>query len=89
MPTDPATAYFLGERERRIAAERLMREHKAVPDEQVTLTDVRRSVTSWTERGESRASLVKSAEVISEKRSKRRESIIHSSQSINPVSDVT
>ncbi|KAK3937842.1 major facilitator superfamily domain-containing protein [Diplogelasinospora grovesii] len=44
MPTTPATAYFLTERERRIAAERLAREHKANPDEHVTWAHVRQAV---------------------------------------------
>ncbi len=46
MPTSPETAYFLTERERRIATERLAREHKAVPDEHVTLKHVSRAVLS-------------------------------------------
>ncbi|EHA56932.1 hypothetical protein MGG_06828 [Pyricularia oryzae 70-15] len=44
MPTDPATAYFLNERERRIAAERLAREHKSHPDERVSWAHVKRAM---------------------------------------------
>jgi len=44
MPTTPSTAYFLSERERRIAAERLVREHKADPNAGVTWKDVRQAV---------------------------------------------
>ncbi len=46
MPTDPSTAWFLNERERRIAAERLMREHRAMPDEQVTMDDFKKAIFS-------------------------------------------
>jgi sugar phosphate permease len=44
MPTDPATAYFLTERERRIATERLIREQKATPNENVTPHDIKRAL---------------------------------------------
>ncbi|KAL2019755.1 hypothetical protein VTK56DRAFT_9199 [Thermocarpiscus australiensis] len=44
MPTNPATAYFLTERERRIAAERLVREHKADPAEKVSAADLKRAI---------------------------------------------
>ncbi|EXF75652.1 major facilitator superfamily transporter [Colletotrichum fioriniae PJ7] len=44
MPTNPATAYFLDERQRAIAAERLQRQHKADVDQKVTLSDVKRAV---------------------------------------------
>ena len=44
MPTKPSEAYFLTERERLIAAERLVREHKSDPDQNVTWADVKRAV---------------------------------------------
>ncbi|KAL2126140.1 hypothetical protein VTI74DRAFT_1613 [Chaetomium olivicolor] len=44
MPTNPSTAYFLTDRERRIAAERLVREHKADPAEKVTWKDIKAAV---------------------------------------------
>lgn len=44
MPMTPSDAYFLTPRERRIAAERLVREHKADPAEKVTMTDLRRAI---------------------------------------------
>lgn len=44
MPTDPSTAYFLTERERRIAAERLIREHKADPAQNVTVADLKSAI---------------------------------------------
>ncbi|KAK3315599.1 major facilitator superfamily domain-containing protein [Apodospora peruviana] len=44
MPTNPSTAYFLNERERLIAAERLVREHKSDPDEQVTWAHVKQAI---------------------------------------------
>lgn len=44
MPTTPSDAYFLSERERRIAAERLVREHKADPAEKVTMRDFKQAV---------------------------------------------
>ena len=44
MPTKPATAWFLSDRERLIAAERLAREHKADPDEHVTAEHFWRAV---------------------------------------------
>ncbi|KAK4458444.1 putative MFS transporter [Cladorrhinum samala] len=44
MPTTPADAYFLSDRERAIAAERLIREHKADPADQVTWKDVKQAV---------------------------------------------
>jgi sugar phosphate permease len=44
MPTTPSDAYFLNERERRIAAERLHREHKADPAEKVTMKDLKQGI---------------------------------------------
>ncbi|KAK4097324.1 MFS general substrate transporter [Parathielavia hyrcaniae] len=44
MPTTPGGAHFLGERERRIAAERLIRESKANPNTAVTWRDLRQAV---------------------------------------------
>lgn len=44
MPTRPADAYFLNERERRIATERLQRDYKANPDLPVTKADIKRAV---------------------------------------------
>ncbi|EGS23383.1 uncharacterized protein CTHT_0000710 [Thermochaetoides thermophila DSM 1495] len=44
MPASPHSAWFLTERERKIAAERLVREHKADPAEKVTWTDLRRAI---------------------------------------------
>jgi sugar phosphate permease len=44
MPTKPSDAYFLTERQRLIAAERLAREHRADPDEQVSTKHVKRAV---------------------------------------------
>ncbi|OLN92787.1 putative transporter C1683.12-like protein 14 [Colletotrichum chlorophyti] len=44
MPTGPATAYFLDDRERAIAVERLQREHKADAEEPVGLHHVKRAV---------------------------------------------
>ncbi|KAL2873689.1 hypothetical protein SGCOL_011173 [Colletotrichum sp. CLE4] len=44
MPTKPATAYFLDERQRAIAVERLQRQHKADADQKVTLSDMKRAV---------------------------------------------
>ncbi|KAI3393339.1 hypothetical protein diail_4420 [Diaporthe ilicicola] len=46
LPGSPATCKFLTEREQLIAAERLVREHRAHPDEKVTLAHVRRAVTN-------------------------------------------
>ncbi len=44
MPTSPGGAYFLSERERRIAVERLIRENKADPAAAVTWQDIRQAV---------------------------------------------
>lgn len=44
LPSSPATCKFLTEREQMIAAERLRREHKAQPEENVTWQDVKRAV---------------------------------------------
>lgn len=44
LPSSPSTCAFLTDRERAIAAERLRREHKAQPDEKLTLAHVRRAV---------------------------------------------
>ncbi|CAN8105453.1 unnamed protein product [Discula destructiva] len=44
LPGSPSTCKFLTEREQMIAAERLLREHRAQPDEKVTWTDVKRAV---------------------------------------------
>ncbi|KAL0934876.1 major facilitator superfamily protein [Colletotrichum truncatum] len=44
MPMNPATAYFLTDRERSIAVERLQREHKSEPEEPVSLDHVKRAV---------------------------------------------
>jgi len=44
MPTAPETAYFLNERQRRIAVERLIREQKALPNEAVTFADFKRAI---------------------------------------------
>ncbi|KAK4152566.1 hypothetical protein C8A00DRAFT_44377 [Chaetomidium leptoderma] len=44
MPTTPNEARFLTERQRRIAAERLVREHKADPAKNVTWKDIRQAV---------------------------------------------
>lgn len=44
LPASPSTCKFLTERERMIAAERLLREHKAHPDEKVTFQHVKRAV---------------------------------------------
>lgn len=44
MPTNPSSAYFLSERERRIAAERLVRENKADPNKGVTWKDLRQAI---------------------------------------------
>ena len=44
MPTTPGGAYFLCPRERRIAAERLVREQKADPAANVTMTDLKRGI---------------------------------------------
>ncbi|KAH8896662.1 MFS general substrate transporter [Thozetella sp. PMI_491] len=44
MPTSPATAWFLNDRERRIATERLAREHKGDAEEQVTWKHVKDAV---------------------------------------------
>ncbi|KXX79233.1 High-affinity nicotinic acid transporter [Madurella mycetomatis] len=44
MPTNPSGAWFLNERERRIAAARLVREHKADPAANVTITDLKSAV---------------------------------------------
>jgi sugar phosphate permease len=44
MPTTPSEARFLTPRERRIAAERLNREHKADPAANVTWKDIRQAV---------------------------------------------
>jgi len=44
MPTKPSEAWFLNERQRAIAAERLLRESKANPDDKVTWADVKRAV---------------------------------------------
>ncbi|KAK3680878.1 major facilitator superfamily domain-containing protein [Podospora appendiculata] len=46
MPTKPSDAYFLDERERLIAAERLVRDHRADPDEKVSWAHVKHAVTS-------------------------------------------
>ncbi|KAH6621675.1 major facilitator superfamily domain-containing protein [Chaetomium sp. MPI-SDFR-AT-0129] len=46
MPTNPSEAHFLTPRERRIAAERLIREHKADPNAKVTWKDIRQAVLS-------------------------------------------
>lgn len=45
MPTGPADAYFLNERERRIATERLARDMKGNPDEHVTWADLKKGLT--------------------------------------------
>jgi len=45
MPTNPATAYFLNDRQRRIASERLIRESRANPDGAVTWKHVKRGIT--------------------------------------------
>lgn len=44
LPSSPSTCRFLTDRERAIAAERLRREHRAQPDEKLTLEHVRRAV---------------------------------------------
>ena len=44
MPTAPETAYFLTERERRIASERLVREQKASPNENVTFHHFKQAI---------------------------------------------
>ncbi|KAK4212153.1 high-affinity nicotinic acid transporter [Rhypophila decipiens] len=44
MPTKPSEAYFLNPRERLIAAERLVREHKSNPDEVVSKAHIKRAV---------------------------------------------
>lgn len=44
LPSSPETCKFLTPREQMIAAERLIREHKAQPDEKVTLAHVKRAV---------------------------------------------
>lgn len=44
LPSSPATCKFLTEREQIIAAERLLREHKAQPEEAVTWHDVKKAV---------------------------------------------
>lgn len=44
MPTTPATAYFLNDRQRRIAAERLIRESRANPDGAVSWKHVKRGI---------------------------------------------
>jgi sugar phosphate permease len=44
MPVRPSTCKFLTERERLIAAERLIRESKSDPDEKVTMEHVKRAV---------------------------------------------
>lgn len=44
MPPSPEKAWFLTERERQIAAERLIREHRADPAERVTWAHVRRAM---------------------------------------------
>ena len=44
MPTNPHDAYFLNERERRIAAERLIREQRGDPAANVTWKDIRQAV---------------------------------------------
>jgi len=46
MPTTPSDARFLTPRERRIAAERLVREHKANPAGKVTWTHIKHAVLS-------------------------------------------
>lgn len=46
MPTTPGEARFLTPRERRIAAERLVREHKANPVGKVTWKDIKHAVLS-------------------------------------------
>ncbi|KAF6806100.1 major facilitator superfamily transporter [Colletotrichum plurivorum] len=44
MPTDPATAYFLTDRQRAIAVERLQREHRADAMEPVNIGHVKKAV---------------------------------------------
>ncbi|KAK1985843.1 major facilitator superfamily transporter [Colletotrichum cereale] len=44
MPTDPATAYFLDDRERAIAVERLQRQQKSNTEAKVNMGDVKRAV---------------------------------------------
>ncbi|OHE99924.1 major facilitator superfamily transporter [Colletotrichum orchidophilum] len=44
MPSNPATAYFLDERQRSIAVERLQRQHKADAEQKVTASDVKRAL---------------------------------------------
>lgn len=44
LPSSPATCRFLSERERVIAAERLIREHKSQPNENVSWAHVKRAV---------------------------------------------
>ncbi|KAK3396863.1 major facilitator superfamily domain-containing protein [Sordaria brevicollis] len=44
MPTDPKTAYFLSEREKQVAHERLVREHRADPAEKVQWRHVKLAV---------------------------------------------
>jgi MFS family permease len=46
MPSNPATTWFLTERERKIAAERLLREHRADPDELVSWKHVKAAIFS-------------------------------------------
>lgn len=46
LPSSPATCGNLTEREKMIAAERLLREHRAQPEEKVTWEDVKRAVCS-------------------------------------------
>lgn len=44
LPSSPETCRFLSDRERMIAAERLVREHRAQPDEKVTWAHIRRAI---------------------------------------------
>ena len=44
MPTSPGDAWFLNERERAIAAERLYREHKSYPNEPVNMHHVKKGI---------------------------------------------
>ncbi|KAG8162506.1 hypothetical protein KVR01_008271 [Diaporthe batatas] len=46
LPGSPASCMFLTDRERMIATERLVREHRSQPDEKVTLAHVKRAVTN-------------------------------------------
>ncbi|KAK2008883.1 major facilitator superfamily transporter [Colletotrichum eremochloae] len=44
MPTDPATAYFLDDRERAIAVQRLQRQQKANTETKVKMRDIKKAV---------------------------------------------